>query len=807
MNKCALKLLLIVMLAVSSLQAREVSLEQKISSLYISFFNRAADEDGLNYWNGLGETAADRGEDILNVLKELSSGFAAHPTFNSTYGSMGNEAFVQAIYQNSLGREGDAQGVAYWKGLLDNGKSRSDMVAEFMELSLTLDLTPENFPDLSAEDLTAAIERQDLITNKVEVALYFTKNLGSLTKIANTQDPENDPAYIASIQVLSGVESTSESVTSATNKIAQYLSEDDPVTSIVEKWDIDDSTPVANAGVDQDVNTGTTVTLDASNSSGSVGTLTYSWSITSQPGTGNATLSGASVVNPTFIADADGTYIIGLIVYDSGVVSLQDSVSVVATTPNSAPTADAGADQNVETTSLVSLDGSSSSDADPDTLTYSWNITSKPDGSTATLSSATAVSPTFTADVDGTYEISLIINDGEVDSNTSVVTVTAITLILIVPNEEVTALILKANLLESTTGLESMIDTHLLYSKLLVGRDFITDTSAKDILITNVNNFLGGTNTFFTNSVDRLTFASSILDIDAAAKTLELTTVNYSNGLMIDTLSALWQFSENKVVRTIEHTYLNGDKEGTTSNSTYTFEYKNASDGIVVVFNETVVEKTKYSNYTDSFNGSYIGTASFLRSSDDSIIKLVGSTYTQEHTQENSLSGSNHLNGLITTADMSATVEDQLDNTLSFKGEFVLQNNSYGEIEGSIEIDPEDAFTTKDVKNNNQISKASLLIKELIEVVTSELYVGNWNGSFTNSCSDINGSITIDYETLSWFGHDGNQTYYGTTITIGNNAAALYDSAIKWGTLTVNGDTSNGLWSENGCEGSVTLSK
>lgn len=94
---------------------------------------------------------------------------------------------------------------------------------------------------------------------------------------------------------------------------------------------------------------------------------------------------------------------------------------------NNAPVANAGPDQNVSTSSLVTLDGSGSSDADGDTLTYSWSLVSMPDGSAATLSDSTVVGPTFTADVDGTYVISFVVNDGTADSSPDTVTITATT--------------------------------------------------------------------------------------------------------------------------------------------------------------------------------------------------------------------------------------------------------------------------------------------------------------------------------------------------------------------------------------------
>ena len=96
--------------------------------------------------------------------------------------------------------------------------------------------------------------------------------------------------------------------------------------------------------------------------------------------------------------------------------------------PNNPPVADAGTDQDVDTLSTVTLDGSGSSDANPeDSLIYNWGITTKPIGSGAALSSTTAVKPTFTADKDGDYVIQLIVNDGTVDSAPDTVTVTATT--------------------------------------------------------------------------------------------------------------------------------------------------------------------------------------------------------------------------------------------------------------------------------------------------------------------------------------------------------------------------------------------
>jgi hypothetical protein len=90
---------------------------------------------------------------------------------------------------------------------------------------------------------------------------------------------------------------------------------------------------------------------------------------------------------------------------------------------NTAPTANAGADQSVATGSTVNLDSSGSIDPEGDSLSYSWTFVAKPAGSSASLAGANTASPSFVADVDGTYEVKLIVNDGSVgDEDTVVVT-------------------------------------------------------------------------------------------------------------------------------------------------------------------------------------------------------------------------------------------------------------------------------------------------------------------------------------------------------------------------------------------------
>lgn len=85
-------------------------------------------------------------------------------------------------------------------------------------------------------------------------------------------------------------------------------------------------TPVANAGSNQNVTLGATVTL---NGTGSTGASTYAWTLSSVPTGSVAALSGATTATPTFTPDIVGVYEAQLIVTSStGTMSAPAKVSI-----------------------------------------------------------------------------------------------------------------------------------------------------------------------------------------------------------------------------------------------------------------------------------------------------------------------------------------------------------------------------------------------------------------------------------------------------------------------------------------------
>lgn len=185
--------------------------------------------------------------------------------------------------------------------------------------------------------------------------------------------------------------------------------------------------PIAEAGPDQAVIlVGSEIQLDGSQSYDEDGdNITYQWVLLQKPDGSDAVLSNPTAIDPNFVADKNGDYIITLIVTDCwGSSSESDSIKV--SFDNIKPIANPGGNRAVVEGELVCFDGSLSSDENGDSLTYSWSVVSAPADSNATLSATNIFNPCILVDVSGSYVISLVVFDGIVYSDPQNITVMVI---------------------------------------------------------------------------------------------------------------------------------------------------------------------------------------------------------------------------------------------------------------------------------------------------------------------------------------------------------------------------------------------
>ncbi len=132
------------------------------------------------------------------------------------------------------------------------------------------------------------------------------------------------------------------------------------------------------------------------------------------PGQNFVTVQWPGVVDKVKLVSPDDYFIIDDIIYDD------------LTVLNDKPIANAGVNQSLVQGETALLSGGASSDPNGDPLSYQWSIYSKPENSTAEIVNANAMDASIVPDLPGAYVISLVVNDGQLDSDPSNIIITVI---------------------------------------------------------------------------------------------------------------------------------------------------------------------------------------------------------------------------------------------------------------------------------------------------------------------------------------------------------------------------------------------
>lgn len=140
---------------------------QTLQELYVAFFNRIPESDGLNYWidqvkTGLGLNA---------IADNFYQAALSYPALTGYSESMSGADFVNVIYRNVLGRSGatapPADDVNYWAGELAAGHAtRGSLVRDMLFSAHTF----------KGDDAWGWVA--DLLDNKLAVSDYFAIRQG-----------------------------------------------------------------------------------------------------------------------------------------------------------------------------------------------------------------------------------------------------------------------------------------------------------------------------------------------------------------------------------------------------------------------------------------------------------------------------------------------------------------------------------------------------------------------------------------------------------------------------------------------------
>ena len=160
-----------------------------IIELYIAFFNRVPDANGLAYW--IDQSKAGMSSDAM--ANNFYAAAIIYSDLTNYTNSMSNADFVKVIYKNVLGRnEVDAGGLAYWTAALE--KPAGTEGAETRgTLIRTIVGTAHNFKGDPQYGWVA-----DLLDNKIAVGTYFAVQQG-LNYLSDAESITNGMAIAAAV--------------------------------------------------------------------------------------------------------------------------------------------------------------------------------------------------------------------------------------------------------------------------------------------------------------------------------------------------------------------------------------------------------------------------------------------------------------------------------------------------------------------------------------------------------------------------------------------------------------------------------
>ncbi|HEX7644925.1 MAG TPA: DUF4214 domain-containing protein [Burkholderiaceae bacterium] len=149
--------------------------EIEVQQLYIAYFGRPADPNGLNNFSAALQ-ADNAPTDIASLaqaygsntaIKNLIDSFGTSAESRTLYGSGSTSGFVSAVFQNVLGRAPAAAGLAFWTNAIDSGSlTQADAALAIMGGAQT---------NTSAQGQIDAA----LVANRVAVAQDFTATVSA----------------------------------------------------------------------------------------------------------------------------------------------------------------------------------------------------------------------------------------------------------------------------------------------------------------------------------------------------------------------------------------------------------------------------------------------------------------------------------------------------------------------------------------------------------------------------------------------------------------------------------------------------
>lgn len=142
--------------------AGQATLSQ-VQALYVAYYGRPAEPDGLNFWANVVEA---NGGDINVIIKDFSNA----PEYQQRFGSLDDTSLVNNLYLQMFGRSAEPSGLEFWVGLLKAGtQTLGDIAKTISSLASGIDL----------QVLNGRVELANAFTGKLAASPEALENYGT----------------------------------------------------------------------------------------------------------------------------------------------------------------------------------------------------------------------------------------------------------------------------------------------------------------------------------------------------------------------------------------------------------------------------------------------------------------------------------------------------------------------------------------------------------------------------------------------------------------------------------------------------
>ena len=291
--------------------AQKITYSQTVQKVYIAYYGRPADTVGLSYWSG--QLASNNGD-----LSSIMNAFGSSAEATTLYGSLTNTAKVNALYQQSFGRDADFSGLMYYSGQLTAGTMTAVSIAQNI------------FDGASGTDAV-------ILLNKLAVATRFTSAINTADGVVAYA---GETAAIAARALISSINAATNTATFDVNTtIANLISASvTPVVNVDPTYALTSDASSVNEGSSVVFTLATTNVASGSSVSYTISGVSVS-DISAAALTGTATIDGdgKAHISLTMNEDAltEGAETMVLTVAGESVsVSVEDTSLTVASSAN-----------------------------------------------------------------------------------------------------------------------------------------------------------------------------------------------------------------------------------------------------------------------------------------------------------------------------------------------------------------------------------------------------------------------------------------------------------------------------------------